>query len=357
MAAPRARRINIPLRHVAVACGVMLFVLLGKVTYVQTFDAARLKEDPRNRRALAARFDRPRGEIVLRDGTVVASTRPADGPYRYRRLYPGGPVYAPVTGHLSFYGATGVEQAEDAVLSGKDPRVTVRSIMSATPARTTVRLTVDGRAQRAAYEGLRATGRPGAAVALDPATGAILAMASYPSYDPNAYATPDLAELGRTDRRLRSEPGRPLLNRAVQETYPPGSVFKVVTAAAALASGSWRPGTDVAAPDVLRLPGSSALLRNYRGTACGDGLPTLAHAFKLSCNTPFAMLGAELGQDALREQAEAFGFNDDGLRVPLPVAGSVYPAGMDRAQTAMSALGQFDDRATPLVLAMISAAG
>ncbi|GAT67462.1 penicillin-binding protein 2 [Planomonospora sp. ID91781] len=360
MAAPRARRIDIPLRHVAVACGAMLFAVLGKATWIQVFDAAGLREDPHNQRALTARFDRPRGEIRLRDGTVVAASRrdPRDGDrHRYRRFYPEGPVHAPVTGHLSFYAATGIEQAEDAVLAGTDPRVRVRAIVDGTAAAgAAVVLTIDGRAQRAAYAGLRATGRPGAAVAIDPATGEILAMASYPSYDPNLYTTPDVAELDRTDRRLQADPGRPLLNRAIRQTYPPGSVFKIVTTAAALASGDYRPGTRVAAPAAFRLPGASVRLRNFRGTACGDGLPSLAYAFKISCNTPFAMIGIGLGQDALRERAEAFGFNDGGLAVPMPVARSVYPAGMDRAQTAMSALGQFDDRATPLVLAMLSAA-
>ncbi|WP_449062002.1 peptidoglycan D,D-transpeptidase FtsI family protein [Planomonospora algeriensis] len=360
MAAPRARRIDIPLRHVAVACGVMLFALLGKATWVQVFDAAGLRENPHNQRTLTARFERPRGEIRLRDGTVVATSRRDRGDggrHRYRRVYPEGPVYAPVTGHLSFYTATGIEQAEDAALSGTDPRVKIHSIVDGTaPVGAMVGLTIDGRAQRAAYEGLRATGRPGAAVAIDPATGAILAMASYPSYDPNLYTTPDLAELDRTDRRLQADPGRPLLNRAIRQTYPPGSTFKIVTAAAALASGDYRPSMHVAAPAAFRLPGASARLRNFRGTACGDGLPSLAYAFKISCNTPFAMIGLDLGQDALRERAEAFGFNDGDLAVPMPVARSVYPAGMDRAQTAMSALGQFDDRATPLVLAMLSAA-
>ncbi|GIH92377.1 peptidoglycan D,D-transpeptidase FtsI family protein [Planobispora siamensis] len=355
MAAARTRRINAPLRHLAVVCAVLLFALLGKATYIQVFDAARLRENPDNRRPLIARFDRAMGEIVLRDGTVVATGRETGGTYRYRRVYPAGPLYAPVTGHLSRYGATGLERAEETVLSGTDPRVMVRSIMGGAAAGATVVLTIDGAAQRAAYEGLRATGRPGAAVAIDPVTGAILAMVSFPSYDPNVYTTFDVEDLERADARLQADPAEPMLNRAIQRNYPPGSTFKVITGAAAIAAGHG-PEESVSAPLAVRLPGTSVQLRNAHGSSCGNGLPSLAYAFKTSCNTPFAKLGVELGQDALREQAEAFGFNADDLAVPMPVARSVYPAGMDLAQTAMSAVGQFDDRVTPLMLAMISAA-
>ncbi|MBG0832376.1 penicillin-binding protein 2 [Planomonospora sp. ID67723] len=360
MAAPRARRINVPLRHVSAVCGMLLLALLGNVTYIQAFDAGRLKENPRNQRPLLARFDRPRGEILLRDGTVLATAtaagREGGDRFRHRRVYPQGPLYAPVTGHLSRYGATGLERAEDTVLAGTDPRVRVRSIVGGTAAAASVELTVEARAQRAAYEGLRATGRPGAAVAIDPGTGAILAMASFPSYDPNLYTTFDVEALDRADARLQADPAMPLLNRAIQQNYPPGSVFKVVTGAAALASGDYEPAQRVSAPAAFLLPGTSVHLRNVRGSSCGDGDPPLAYAFKASCNTPFAKIGVALGQDTLREQAEAFGFNDGDLAVPMPVAESVYPSGMDPAQTAMSALGQFDDRATPLMLAMISAA-
>ncbi|MFJ2031863.1 peptidoglycan D,D-transpeptidase FtsI family protein [Streptosporangium sp. NPDC087985] len=356
-AAPRARRINIPLRRVTLVCGAMLFVLLAKVTYIQAFSSVRLGEDPRNHRMMIARFDGPRGEIMLRDGTVIAASRDnGAGLFRYRRVYPQGPLYAPVTGHISLYGESGLEKAEDAVLSGRDPYVRVRSLVNGIDRGATLELTIDGRAQLAAYEALRATGRPGAVVAINPNTGAILALASFPSYDPNVYTTFDSAQLDSVDTRLRGDPGNPLLNRALQQSYPPGSAFKVVTSAAALSSGKYSPAAKVDAPVELRLPGTDTYLRNSGGSTCGDGDPPLAYAFKVSCNTPFAKIGLELGQGALRKQAEAFGFNADDLTVPLPVARSVYPQGMNRAQTAMSALGQFDDRVTPIMIAMISAA-
>jgi penicillin-binding protein A len=357
MIAPRARRINIPLRHVALMCGGMLFVVLAHVTYIQGIDAERLGEDSRNARTMIARFESPRGKIMLRDGTVIATSRETkDGKYRYRRFYPRGPLYAAVTGYVSLHSAAGLEQAENAVLSGSDPRVKARGLVDGTRAGATLRLTIDRQTQRAAYEGLRATGLPGAAVAIDPNTGAILALVSFPSYDPNAYTTFDGAKLDRVDKRLRGAPGNPLLNRVIQQDYPPGSIFKVITAATALGSGKYHPDTPVSAPTALRLPGTTTYLRNIGGASCGDGNPPLLYAFKLSCDTPFAKIGAALGQDALREQAEAFGFGTDDLAVPMPVDRSVYPSGMDEAQTAMSALGRFNDRATPLMIAMIAAA-
>ncbi|WP_329085123.1 MULTISPECIES: peptidoglycan D,D-transpeptidase FtsI family protein [unclassified Streptosporangium] len=359
MVAPRARRINIPLRHVALMCGGMLFALLANVTYLQALDSERLNEDPRNQRTMIARFESPRGRILLRDGTVIATSRKArSATYRYRRVYPGGPLYAAITGHFSLYGTGtgGVEQAEEALLSGNDPRVKVRGLVDGTRGGATLRLTVDRGAQRAAYDGLRATGKPGAVVAIDPRTGAILAMVSLPSYDPNLYTSFDAAGLDRVDKRLQGDPADPLLNRAIQRNYPPGSTFKIITSAAALGSGRYDLDTRVSAPKAFRLPGTGTYLRNSGGAACGDGALPLLRAFKLSCNTPFAKIGVDLGQDALREQAEAFGFDTDDLEVPMPVARSVYPPVLDDAQTAMSALGQFDVRATPLMIAMIAAA-
>jgi peptidoglycan glycosyltransferase len=357
MAVQPARRMNVPLRHVALLCGIVLFLVLGKVSHIQVLRAGALGADPRDRRSELDRFDRPRGEILLRDGSVVATSRHVTGPFRFQRVYPGGAVFAPVTGHVSLYGARGLEQAQDAVLAGTDAGVQVRAVLAiGVPAAATIRLTIDGRAQRAAYEALRATGRRGAAVALDPATGAILALASHPSYDPNLYGTLDLGRLDAVDARLQRDPGRPLLNRALNQSYPPGSTFKIVTTAAALGAGAYLPTSVVSAPAALRLPATTVHLRNFGGRSCGDGMPTLADAFVLSCNTAFARIGMDLGQEALREQAGRFGFDADDLRVPLPVSRSAYPVEMDAAQTAMSAIGQYSDRVTPLMVAMMSAA-
>ncbi|MEU4225428.1 penicillin-binding transpeptidase domain-containing protein [Nonomuraea sp. NPDC026600] len=357
MAGPRARRINIPLRRVARMCAALLFVLLADVTLIQGFGTRGLNADPRNQRSVIARFDHPRGDILTYEGAIIATNRKTDGePYAYRRVYTDGERYAPVTGEASLNRTTGIEQAADGVLSGDDPRIRVRSLVRHGSAQgAAVRLTISERAQWAAYEGLRAAGRPGAAVAINPATGAILALASYPSYDPNAYTTTDPAELAETDRRLRGDPGRPLLNRAVNQSYPPGSAFKLVTAAAALSSGEYTPTSRVDAPARLRFPGGTVTGLPGSGL-CGQAHPTLPDAFRASCDAAFAGIGLQLGQDILRDQAEAFGFNAGDLTIPLRVTASTYPLNMDRAQTALSAIGRYHDRATPLMIAMLSAA-
>jgi peptidoglycan glycosyltransferase len=357
MAGPRAKRMNIPLRGVVLVCALMLFALLANVSVIQAFRTDALGKDPRNLRTQIARFDRPRGELLTRDGSVMATSRQADGRFDYRRVYPRGPLYAAVTGHLSLYGPTGMERAEDGVLAGDDPRLKVRALVEdGNIDAASLKLTIDERAQRAAFEGLRATGRKGAVVAIDPLSGAILALVSVPSYDPNRYATFDVARLKKVDAALRADPDRPLLNRALNQNYPPGSAFKVITSAAALGPGGYHALARVDAPDTLRLPGTATTLRNAEDMPCADGRPPLAYAFMISCDTAFAGIGLRLGQDLLRAQAQGFGFGAGDLTVPLPVSPSVFPARMDKAQTAMSAIGRFDARATPIGIAMISAA-
>ncbi|MEU6711775.1 penicillin-binding transpeptidase domain-containing protein [Nonomuraea sp. NPDC046802] len=354
----RVRRADVPLGRLALLCAAMLFVLLGHITLIQAFGSHALNADHRNQRPVITRYAHPRGDILTYEGTPIAVSVPADsGPYRYRRVYQHGELYAAVTGHMSPRRLTGIEHAQDALLSGDDPKVRVRSLVSERDVEgADVRLTISERVQRAAHEGLKAAGIPGAAVALDPATGAVLALATYPTYDPNTLTTFDPARLAEETRRLRQAPGQPLLNRALHRLYPPGSTFKLVTAAAALASGEYTPAAPVDAPTRLRLPGTRTYLRNSGNAACGDGRPTLLYAFQASCNTAFATIGLKLGQDLLRDQAEAFGFNARDLRIPLATEPSRYPLGMDRPQTALAAIGHHGDRATPLMIAMLSAA-
>lgn len=358
MAGVRARRLNVPLRRVAQSCAVMLFLLLGHVTVIQAFGSHVLNADRRNQRPLIDRFDHPRGDILTHDGTVIATSEATGtGPYLYRRVYPGGPSYAAVTGHLSLNSATGVEAVEDGLLSGEDPKVKVRSLVGDGGAGgADVRLTISERAQEAAYRGLESAGRPGAAVAINPSTGAVLALATYPSYDPNELAVFDRDRVAQAARRLRRDPARPLLNRALNRLYPPGGTFKVVTTAAALASGEYGPTSYVRAPARLRLPGTPAFLQNPGAAPCGNARPTLAYAFQTSCDTAFAAIGLQLGHDILRDQAEAFGFNAHGLTIPLATTASTYPVSLDRPQTALAAIGHQDNLATPLMIAMLSAA-
>ncbi|MCW2598675.1 MAG: cell elongation-specific peptidoglycan D,D-transpeptidase [Frankiales bacterium] len=352
---------NRPLRKVAVACLVLFGMLLLQANWVQVVKAKDYRNDPRNRRVLLRTYDHERGPIVIGSGKsrqAVAKSVATTDTLKYLRTYPGGAVYAPVTGFVSLvYGLTGIELQQNPVLSGEDDRLFVRRLSDYITGRQiaggSVVLTLNRAAQQAAYDGL--AGKVGAVVALDPRTGAVLAEASSPSYDPTALSSHDPARIRSTYTKLMADPRNPLLNRAVQSTYPPGSTFKVITAAAALAAGL-SPTTEIPSPTVLKLPGTTANLNNFGGERCGNGTTdTLADALRISCNTAFGQLGMTLGAAKVGKQAQAFGFGDSSLRLPQPVASSVYPAQLNKPQEAQSAIGQYDVRVTPLQMAMVAA--
>ncbi|MFJ3926841.1 penicillin-binding transpeptidase domain-containing protein [Streptomyces sp. NPDC090022] len=343
------------IRWCAYFCALLLAALLVNVARVQVWEAAALDANPANKRGTIARYAERRGDILV-DGRPVTGSRDSRQLLRYERTYREGPLYAPVTGYSSqTFGTSFVERAEDAVLSGTDPGLTVfpfwhdlaRDRPSAGRAETTIRAAV----QRAAYTGL--AGKRGAVAAVEPATGRILALVSSPSYDPGVLSGTGAA-VKEAWARLNADPARPMLNRALRETYPPGSTFKIVTAAAALDAGVV---TDVDAPtrtpDPYVLPGTSTRLPNA-STGCEDA--SMAEAVQWSCNTVMAKIGVQVGLRRMVEAAERFGFNEDGLRVPSWVSTSHFDTDMSRDQLALSAIGQFNTTATPLQMAMVAAA-
>ena len=353
---------NRAVRRISLACLVMFVALLINVNYLQGFQASSLASKTGNIRTFDQQYQYQRGAISTADGVPIARSRPVKGIFKYQRYYPFGPVYAPMTGYDSLYSATGIEQADDKLLQGTDPKLTVRNLIDLITGKpkqgASVQLTVNSKAQQAAYTALKALGKSGAVVALNPRTGAILAMASYPSFDPNAYATFDGNKLNKIDARYRNDPNQPLLNRAINASYPPGSTFKIVTSSTALGTGRYNPTTLVYAPTALRLPQTTNTLVNANGEICGNGsghVP-LIDAFTQSCNTAFGALGERLGNAALKQQADKFGFNNAGLTVPMPVSASNYPVVQGPAYTAYSAIGQYNDTVTPMQEAMLSAA-
>ena len=209
---------NRALRRISLACLVMFVALLINVNFLQGFQPSSLAGDKGNIRSFDQQYQYQRGSISTADGVTIAKSRPVKGIYKFQRYYPHGPVYAPVTGYDSLYGATGIEQAENKLLSGTDPALTVRNLIDLITGKqkqgASVQLTINSKAQQAAYDALRATGRSGGVVALNPRTGAILALASYPTFDPNRYATLNGTKLNQIDARYRRDPGQPLLNRA-----------------------------------------------------------------------------------------------------------------------------------------------
>ncbi|MDP9182806.1 MAG: penicillin-binding protein 2 [Actinomycetota bacterium] len=352
---------NRPLRRVALACLVLFGLLLAQANWVQVVKAKQYRKDPRNQRVLLRTYDRERGAIVVgatSSRVAVAKSVVTKDALKYLRVYPGDSEYAPVTGFASLvYGFTGIERLENEVLSGEDSRLLVRRLSDYVTGRKVaggaVVLTLNPRAQRAAYQGLE--GKVGAVVALDPRTGAVLAMVSRPSYDPTTLSSHDPKKIRASYESLIEDPKDPLVNRGVERTYPPGSTFKLITTAAALNAG-YTADRRIPSPTVLDLPGTRANLGNFGGESCGDGrTTTLADALRISCNTAYGALGMTLGEDRLRAQAEAFGFGTSGLRMPQPVATSVFPDGLTKAQVAQSAIGQYDVRVTPLQMAMVAA--
>ena len=348
---------NPPIRRLAIACLVIFGALLVNATWLQVVDAKSLRNKPGNVRILLSEYEHQRGPIVVEPNAVARSVKTQDQ-LKYLRRYPFGPEYAPATGFYSvIYGATGIERAENSVLAGTDDRFFVRRLSDLVTGRTpqggAVVLTLDPKAQDAAWNGLE--GKVGAVVALDPRTGAVLALASRPSFNPSRLSSHNATAIRRYYGELQSSPHDPLLNRAIAQTYPPGSTFKVVTSAAALSTGKYTPDTSIPAPHVLPLPLSNHKLENFGGEVCSSsGHMTLQQALTISCNTAFAGLGLKLGADTLSQQAEAFGFNS-APRIPLLAAPSVFPNNLDRPQTALAAIGQYDVRATPLQMAMVAA--
>lgn len=359
---------NRPIRNLAIGCMVLFLALLVNVTYLQYWqadDLGDLSKHPDNRRVLNADFSKPRGAILV-GNTAVAESTPSDDQFKFQREYPQALRNAHLTGFYSRdAGIGGIEATQNDVLSGNDAKLFVNRVIdmvgNQTPRGGSVRLTINGRAQKAAFDGMRALGDrvQGAVVAIEPATGKILAMVSSPTFDPRQLATHDFSAALKTKQKLLDDKLSPLNNRAIESDLPPGSTFKIVTAAAALESGRYEPDTRVKGGARLDLPLTRTDLVNENGGNCGGDQITLTQALQVSCNVSFGDIGLKLGADALREQSEKFGFgerffhdlDDDLTRQAI----SDFPEDPDKPQTALSAIGQFDVRATPLQMAMVAA--
>jgi peptidoglycan glycosyltransferase len=349
---------NSAIRRLAVAAIILMLALMANSTYLQAFRASEINGRNDNNRVRDSQFSVNRGPILI-GSTPVAQSKPSDDRFKYQRTYASGPVYAPLTGFYSYrYGRSGIELTMNSELNGSDPSMAFRRIIDVISNRPqqggSVTLTLNAAAQQAAYSGLGK--KTGAVVAIEPKTGRILAMATTPSYDPNRLASHDNAKVDAAWKSLTEDKTRPLSNRAAQELYPPGSTFKLVTAAAALSSGKYTPDTKVNSPAELPLPQTTVPLVNEDGKNCGgSNNATLTIALRYSCNTAYGGVGLALGPDALREQAAKFGFGSRPLAELPSVATSQFPGDPNEPQTAQSAIGQFDVRATPLQMAMVAA--
>ncbi|WP_028475960.1 penicillin-binding protein 2 [Nocardia sp. CNY236] len=351
---------NTPLRRVAVAVMVMVVALLTNATYIQVIKADDYRSDPRNSRVLLDEYSRQRGQISA-GGTVLASSVATENRYKYLRTYPTDPeAYAPATGFYSMqYGSTGLERSEDTVLNGSDSQLFGSHlgdlISGRDPRGGNVLTTLDPVLQQVAYEQMTSKGYTGSVVALEPSTGKILAMVSTPSYDPNLLSGHDGARGTQAWETLSADPRHPMLNRAISQTYPPGSTFKVVVTAAALSNRVATPEDQFTAAPNITLPGTSTTMENYDGVTCGpDPTASLYEAFRRSCNTAFAELGIEVGAANLEDEAAAFGIGPH-QGIPMPVAESTVGTIPDDAALAQSSIGQRDVALTPLDNAVVAA--
>ncbi|MDI2132850.1 peptidoglycan D,D-transpeptidase FtsI family protein [Yinghuangia seranimata] len=366
---------NKPLRKVSIFCLVLIAALMVRANWVQVVKADDYANNSHNKRAVYADYSHPRGDFLVENRPITGSIETDSKKYEYQRTYTDGAMYAPVTGYKSqFFGASLLESIDDSILSGDDNRLFVRRVIDVITGKErrggNVALTLNSKAQQAAFQQLTSQNKTGAVVAIDPATGKILTMVSTPSFDPNKLSVNDSKAQDQAWKALNGDPTKPMDNRAIRTTYAPGSTFKLVTAAAALASGKYSPDAATQFDSPMRYPSSTKELTDSAGAErCKNA--TLKVALELSCNTVFAGIGADLGDDAVKKQAEAFGFNDFGaydfqkpaedtknnLDVPSRVTASKFPSNKtDVGATMRASIGQQSVAATPMQMAMVASA-
>jgi len=350
--------VNKQVRRVGLILTLMFVALFTTATSIQVLRSGALYQDSRNVRASYETYKTLRGAIIVGGVPIVTST-PVNDEYRYLRNYESV-IYNSVTGYFSiFAGSSGIERAMNSYISGQSSAQffeQINALLDGTPVTgAAVELTINPEAQRAAWDALG--NRKGSVIALEPSTGRILAMVSKPTFDANLLASHQFNDVREAYKNYAESQDKPLLNRAIAgDLYHPGSVFKLVVAAAALESGRYTIGSRFENLTEYTLPGTQTAITNSGGRACGnEEFVSLETALIRSCNIPFAMMAINLGQDRIRAQAELMGFGSS-LEIPLSVTASIYPLNMDEAQTALTGFGQFDVRVTPLQMAMVTAA-
>jgi peptidoglycan glycosyltransferase len=369
---------NAPLRRVGVVVIVLFGLLFLNLNWVQAYKANAYRTNPHNSRVQLSEYQRQRGVIAVSGGQViVAQSVATNDELKYQRQYPLGAAFAPITGYKPVsLAATGIESAENDFLSGNSPELFADRLKEMfTGAKTTggnALLTINKSVQTTAYNDLlhNASGaKNAAAVVIDPSTGALLAMASTPSYDPNPLASHDGQAALDAFNQLDGNKSQPLINRATQQTFPPGSTMKVLISATALATGQYNTQTVIpAGPSYTPIQGGGFTIHNAEASICPNPTITLIEALTESCNTGFAQLGVKLGSSQIKQMAQAFGFEDNGLSLtrdnqpnPMTVAAS-HTGDMtgtngqdDPNEVAQSSIGQLNVRMTPMEGALIAA--
>jgi penicillin-binding protein A len=365
--------VNAPLRRAGVVILVLFALLFANLNWVQAYKADDYRTSDYNGRVQVAEYEIPRG-VIEAGGQPLAESKATDGTLKYLRVYPDKQLYAPVLGYKPVSGAeVGIERSENEFLSGASDKLFADRISAMftgdEPGGGNVVLSIVPKAQETAWKQLTNNERgakKGSAVAIDPRTGAIQAMVSMPSYDPNPLVSHDPKVAAAAYKELNADKDKPLLNRATQETYPPGSTMKVIISAAALKNG-FTQSTEIQAGSEYVAPGSGAPIHNAEAETCPGARVTLKEALTDSCNTGFARLGVQLGGDKVKKEAQAWGFEQEDLTIGnlkdggLPITPShtgdiQNPDGStDQAGLAQSSIGQKDVRMTTVQGALMAA--
>ena len=356
---------NARIRRTGMVITVLFGLLFIQAVNLQVFSAERLYDNPANAyRQIVAEYEVDRGSILASDGkSVLALSRPTGDAFKYLRRYPQGELYANITGFYSLvYGTSAIEHTYNSDLGARSDELFATNLWDQLLGKpkhgASVVTTIDPELQKLATKEL--AGRPGAVVAMDPKTGDVLAMVTAPSFDPNLLSSHDPKAIRAAWTKLNADPSKPMVSKANQELYPPGSTFKLITASAALENG-YGPDSTWPNPAVLSLPQTTHVLSNFGGEHCYGGVPqlTLDQAFTVSCNVVFGEIGLKLGAQKIVDQAEAYGFNQD-IPFDVPFVSGNIPSvsyfDQREPAVALSAIGQDQVSANPLQMALVASA-
>ncbi|MDQ6837856.1 MAG: penicillin-binding protein 2, partial [Actinomycetota bacterium] len=352
---------NRQIRLVGLGIIALFVALFVQLNYLQVVRASSLDHDPRNGRAVVKEFDTPRGDIVAADGVTLAHSQPTSDQFKYLRQYPQGPLFSQLTGFFSFtYGSDGAERTYDRTLTGANAKNRVpanvrdlKRLLTSTDKTQAITMSVSQRMQQAAKDALG--NKVGSVVAINPSTGAIVAMYSNPTYDPNLLTGHSTTQVTANRKTLIAAAGNPLSPGAYRNRRFPGSTFKILTSSAVYDRAPSLATKTYPTLSALPLPQTTTQLHNFAGENCGGQLPAL---FTVSCNTGFGAVGLDLGAANLYDEAHAFGF-DQKVPIDLPFgAESSFPPVSSFAKNlpavAYSAIGQQDVQATPLEMALVA---
>ncbi|MCU1389199.1 MAG: penicillin-binding protein [Ilumatobacteraceae bacterium] len=351
---------NKQIRRLAAGLLVCYLILFVQLNLLQVVKRTELADNPDNTRAILRDFDKARGKIVTADGVTIAESVPSapGDSIKFQRQYPTNDLFANISGYYTqAYGATKVEKKYSDVLAGETGEQQLRAlgtIFSNQDTTGSVQLTVRADLQLVAKTALGE--REGSVVVLNPSTGAVLAMWSYPTFDPNLVVVHDNKKAGDVLTFLNAAPGKPTLANAYQERYMPGSTFKMITASVALENNVVDFDSMFTNDKTYTPPQTTNPIENFEGEICGGDLRTV---FARSCNTAFAQTAVDVGVPKMVAGTQAWGIGEP---IPFDLPGGTTSYFGDEAhfkdaipKLAIQGFGEGDDLVVPLQMAMIAA--